>query len=570
MAIFKRNILILLFVLTGLKVFAQADYFADPVKIPIFLSGNFCELRPNHFHGGIDFKTQQRIGIPIYSAAEGFIYRIVVSPTGYGKAIYIEHPNGTSSVYAHLDRFREDIENYVQEEQYQRKSFAVDLTPAKNQFQFEKQELIAYGGNTGSSGGPHIHFEIRDSKTQDALNPLAYNFSVTDNVPPRIYSLVAYPISENSHINSSTSNRSFQTILSGGNYTIQPNVEIQAFGKIGFAIRANDFYDGSHNICGIYSAKMDVNGEEIFAYAFDRMPFSDTRYMNSHIDYELSITNGNRIHKLWRQPGNKLKIYHTDVNRGIIDIKDGESYNIVIAVTDIAGNKTNLSFRVKGVARNISRPVPEHVSFFTFDDDNMFRTPFFEILAPEGAFYDDFYFYYNVSPKTPGLFSKIHTVHKETEPIHHPVKIRLLTEGLPEGLIEKSFIGRISSNGNRSFTGGTLSNGWFEAEVRNFGKYAVMTDTIPPRISPLSIKDNNALTESNRIRFTISDNLAGIKSYEGTINGEWVLFEYDAKNRLLTYEFDENRLETGKRHSLVLTVKDNVNNTSIYEATFWK
>ena len=570
MTIFKRNTLILLFVLAGLKVFAQADYFADPVKIPIFLSGNFCELRPNRFHVGIDFKTQQRIGIPIYSAAEGFIYRIVVSPTGYGKAIYIEHPIGKSSVYAHLDKFREDIEKYVREEQYQRKSFAVDITPAKNQFQLEKQELIAYGGNTGSSGGPHLHFEIRDSKTQDALNPLAYNFSVTDNVLPRIYSLVAYPISENSHINASTSKINFQAVSSGTTYTLQQNAEIQAFGKIGFAIRANDFYDGSHNICGIYSASMYVNGEEIFAYTFDRMPFSDTRYMNSHIDYELSLTNGNRIHKLWRQPGNKLKIYHTDVNRGIINVKDGENYNIGITVSDIAGNKASLSFKVKGVARNISRPVPEHVSFFTFDDSNLFRTPFFEILAPEGAFYDDFYFNYSVSPKTPGFFSKIHTVHKEVEPIHHPVKIRLLTEGLPEELTEKSFIGRIIENGNRSYVGGSMSQGWFEAEVLTFGNYAVMTDSIPPRINPLSIKDNNALTESNRIRFTISDNLSGIKSYEGTINGEWALFEYDAKNRLLSYEIDKNRLETGKRHTLVLTVKDNVNNTATYEATFWK
>jgi hypothetical protein len=570
MTISKRNTLILIFVLAGLKVFAQVDYFANPVKIPIFLSGNFCELRPNHFHGGIDFKTQQRIGIPIYSAAEGFIYRIVVSPTGYGKAIYIEHPNGTSSVYAHLDRFREDIEEYVSEVQYRRKSFAVDLTPEKNQFQFEKQEFIAFGGNSGSSGGPHLHFEIRDSKTQDALNPLAYNFTVTDNVPPRIYSLVAYPIAENSHINSATSKRSFQAVSSGTNYTLPQNAEIQAFGKIGFAIRANDFYDGSHNICGIYSAQMKVNGEEIFAYAFDRMPFSDTRYMNSHIDYELSLSNGNRIHKLWRQPGNKLKIYQTDVNRGIIDVKDGESYTIEITVSDIAGNTASLNYQVKGVARDISRPVPEHVSFFTYDDDNLFRTPFFEILAQEGAFYDDFYFQYQVSQSTPDLFSKIHRVHRETEPIHLPVKIRVLTEGLPEELRDKAFIGRIGATGNRSYVGGSMSQGWFEAEVRSFGNYAVMTDTIPPRINPLSIKDNNALTESDRIRFTISDNLAGIKSYEGTINGEWVLFEYDAKNRLLSYEIDKNRLETGKRHTLVLTVKDNVNNTATYEATFWK
>jgi hypothetical protein len=570
MRIFERNTLILLFVLVGYKVFAQPGYYADPVQIPVFLSGNFCELRPNHFHGGIDIKIQQKIGLPIHSIADGYIYRIVVSPSGYGKALYIEHPNGTSSVYAHLDRFNERIEKYVREEQYKRKSFSVDLVPDKDLIRVKKEELIAYGGNSGSSGGPHLHFEIRDSKTQDALNPLAFNFSVTDNVPPRFYSLVAYPISENSHINSSATKRSFPAIPSGKNYTIPQNSGIQAFGKIGFAIRANDFYDGSHNICGIYSAQLKVDGEEIFAYTFDRMPFADTRYMNSHIDYEMSLTNGNRIHRMWRQPGNRLQIYHTDRNRGIIDVEDGKQYKIEITISDMEGNATTLVFQVQGTDRNIYRKLPESSHFFTYDDENSFRTPFFEIFAPVGSFYDDFYFRYNVTPRAPGLFSKSHHVHSETEPIHLPVKIRLLTEDLPQELLEKSFIGRISGGGGKSFVGGTYANGWFEADVRNFGTYAVMTDTIPPHIHPLSIKEKIALTETNRIRFTISDNLAGIKSYEGTIDGNWVLFEYDAKYRLLTYEIDPDRLELGKRHTLVLKVKDNVDNTATYEATFWK
>jgi len=570
MKIFRRNTLILFFVLAVLKVFAQYGYYADPVKIPIFLSGNFCELRPNHFHGGIDFKTEQRIGVPIYSAAEGFIYRIVVSPTGYGKALYIEHPNGTSSVYAHLDRFRNDIEKYVKDEQYHRQSFSLDIWPEKNLFTVEKQELIAFGGNSGSSAGPHLHFEIRDSETQDALNPLSFNFSVTDKTPPRIYNLVAYPLADNSHINASTSKRTFQLASPANNrYALTQGATIEAFGKIGFAIRANDYYDGSNNVCGIYDARMKVNGLEVFAFRFDRMPFSDTRYMNSHIDYEMSIS-GPRIHRLWRQPGNRLNIYYSDINRGIIDVEDGKTYDIEIVVSDLPGNKASLNFTVKGVDRNISRPPQLGTRFFTYDDDNLFRTPFFELMAPEGAFYDDFGFQYDVSEKTSDLFSKIHRVHRETEPIHYPVKIRILAEGLPPELQEKSFIGRIHPNGSRSYAGGKIMDGWFETEIRNFGNYAIMVDTIPPVITPLSIKDQNALTETGRIRFTIHDNLSGIKSYEGLINGEWALFEYDQKNRLITYIFDNERLEMGKRHTLVLTVTDNVGNISKYEATFWK
>lgn len=570
MLFFKSKALIILFVLAGFKVFAQPGFYSDPVKIPIFLSANFCELRSNHFHGGIDIKTQQRIGVPIYSAADGFIYRIVVSPTGYGRAIYIEHPNGTSSVYGHLHRFRDDIEEFVRNEQYKRKSFAVNLTLNKEQFPIKKEDFIAQGGNSGSSGGPHLHFEIRDSKTQDALNPLAYPFSVMDKTPPRIYNLVAYPVAENSHINSSTTKRNFTATPSGQNYGLGQNSEIEAFGPIAFAIRANDFYDGSNNVCGIYSAHLKVNGKEIFAYKFDRMPFSDTRYLNSHIDYEIAANQGSRIHRMWRLPGDRLKIYHTDINRGIINIEDGKSYNVEISIYDLEGNSARLNFQVKGAAREIARQPVESTAFFTYDDENIFRTPFLEIFAPVGAFYDDFYFNYEVSEQTKDLFSKIHRIHSESEPVHQPIRLKVLAEGLPDSLVQKSFIGMIDGKGRKSFVGGKFAQNRFETEVRSFGNYAVMTDTIPPQITPLSIKDNNAITETNRIRFTITDDLAGIKSYEGTINGEWVLFDYDAKNRMLTYEFDRERLELGKRHSLVLTVSDNVNNTSTYEATFWK
>jgi hypothetical protein len=567
---YRINTLILLFVLFCLQVFAQTGYYSDPIKIPIFLSGNFCELRPNHFHGGIDLKIQQKSGLPIHSVAEGFVSRIAVSPSGYGKVLYVEHPNGTTSVYAHLDGFSERIDKFIRDEQYSRKSFAVDIKPGKEDLIVEKDELIAFGGNSGSSEAPHLHFEIRDTPTQDALNPLAFNFNVTDHTPPKFFSLYAYPLTENSHVNASTSRKNFGISASGKDYILAQNAEIQAYGKIGFAIRANDFYDGSYNVCGVYAAQLTVNGEEIFAWSFDRMPFGDTRYMNSHIDYELSVTSGSRIHRLWRQPGNRLKIYNTDINRGELEVEDGKIYQVEINIRDIAGNATKLSFRVKGVQRNVSRTPPQHTRFFTYDEENLFRTPFFELFAPVGAFYDDLYFHYHVTPRRPGDFSKAHRLASETIPIHLPVKIRLLAEELPQESIKKSFIGRIHGNNGKSYAGGKYTEGWFETEIRAFGTYAIMTDTLPPVINPLSIRERNTLTESGRIRFTIGDNLAGIKSYEGTIDGNWVLFEYDAKYRLLTYEFDPERLELGKRHNLVLTVTDNVDNISTYEATFWK
>lgn len=566
---FHKNIYFLLFVFFSLKVSAQNETFSYPVKIPVFLSANFCELRPNHFHGGIDIKTEQRIGVPMYAAMEGFIYRIVVSPGGYGNALYIEHPNGKSTVYAHLDRFRDDIQAYVKEEQYRQKSFAVDLAPDKEMFVVKKEELIAFGGNSGSSGGPHLHFEIRDTPTQDALNPLAFYPEIRDNIAPRVYSVTVYPLSDNGHVNFASFPRKYQTVASGNNYSLSQAPEISVFGRIGISVNANDFYDGSHNPCGIYSAELKVDDNLIFAYTFDRMPFGDTRYMNSHIDYAESVERGTRMHRMWRLPGNKLKIYRQDLTDGTIDIADGESKKLELVLADLAGNKSTVRFTLKGIFREIQKPIIANSRFFPYDEENYIVTPELEFFAPEGAFYDDFYCRYDSLPKSVSTYSAIHKIHNDGTPVHDAVSIRIKTSGLPEHLIEKAFIAKISENGYRSFVGGTYNNGWFSTETRTLGSFAVIADTIPPVINPLSIK-NNSLTESSRIRFTISDNLSGIKSYEGTINGDWVLFEYDAKNRMLVYHIDSARLTLGKRHQLVLRVTDNAGNLSTYEANFWK
>lgn len=565
----KHIYTVFFFVFLSLPIAAQEIVYTPPLRIPLLLSANFCELRTGHFHAGVDFKTQQRIGLPVYSIADGHIYRILVSPSGYGRALYIEHPNGESSLYGHLDRFNDEIESYIKTEQYRRQSFAVNLTPEAGTLKVEQGELIGYGGNSGNSLGPHLHFEIRDSQTQDALNPLAYGFDVADNTPPRIYSLMVYPLCENSHVNFSENAKKYALTSAGNSYRISSDQPIPVFGKTGFAIHANDFYDLSHNICGIYSAKLFVDNREVFSYVFDRMPFGETRFMNSHIDYRESVTARNMIHRLFREPGNKLHIYQNEVERGIVEVNDGEIRDIRIEVDDLAGNKVILTFQLKGSFREIQRTIPESTRFFTFDEDNFLQTPWIEFYAPEGAFYDDFYFKYDVSQPAPDLFSKVHHLHSETVPIHKAVKLRILSENLPDSLSQKSFIGKISNSGRRSYVGSRKTGDWFETEIRSFGNYAVMTDTIPPRIVSLSIQDST-LTDKNKIRFTISDNLAGIKKYEGFIDDNWVLFEFDAKNNLLFHIFDETVTEMDKTHTFKLKVIDNVNNVSVYETTFFR
>ncbi len=229
--------------------YAQNEYYSSPVKIPILLSGNFAELRSNHFHSGIDIKTQGVTGFPIYSVADGFVSRIVVSPTGYGNALYINHPNGTTTVYGHLQSFRDDIAEYVKENQYLQKSFKVDLKVLPGEFQIKKDDIIAKSGNSGSSGGPHLHFEIRDTKSENPLNPLKYNFDIKDTIPPKILSLMITPLSDDSYVIDDTRKRRFPIVFYNGKYHIKNNPAVPVYGEIGFAIETNDYLNGSWNKC---------------------------------------------------------------------------------------------------------------------------------------------------------------------------------------------------------------------------------------------------------------------------------------------------------------------------------
>lgn len=222
---------------------AQEAYYTDPLKIPLLLSGSFAELRSNHFHSGIDIKTQGVTGLPVYAVADGAVSRIVVSPTGYGNALYIDHPNGTTSVYGHLLRFSPEIQNYVKDKQYEKQSFKVDLKVPSYLFKVKKDEEIAKSGNSGSSGGPHLHFEIRDTKSEEPLNPLEYGFSVVDNTPPKIFSLLVVPLSDTSTVNQQRTEKSYPVVFYDGKYHLKNNPIIPAYGEIGFAIQANDYFD---------------------------------------------------------------------------------------------------------------------------------------------------------------------------------------------------------------------------------------------------------------------------------------------------------------------------------------
>ena len=566
-----RKILLFFALLGSIFAIGQNGYYASPVKIPLLLSGSFAELRSNHFHSGIDIKTQGVTGIPIYVVADGFISRISVSSIGFGNALYIDHANGTTTVYGHLESFRGDIAKYVKENQYRQKSFKVDLKVLPKEFPLKKGDGIAKSGNSGSSGGPHLHFEIRDTKSEEPLNPLKYDFDIKDGIPPKVFSLMMIPLSNDSYVIDDNRKRRFPIVFYDGKYHIKNNPTVSVYGEIGFAIETNDYFDNSLNKCGIYSLQLTIDDELYFSHQLDRFSFDESRYINSLIDYETYINLKRRFQKTWVEPGNKLSTYNYLKGNGAFNASGNKIHQVKIQLKDTYGNTSMLEFKVVSKPAKITQTQKTFDKEFRYERENKFETKDFQLNIPQGALYDNLDFEYKTLPHALGYFSEIHVIHKNTVPLHKSANIKIQTKSLPQNLESKALIVNIDDKTGKFWAaGGNFEKGWINSSIRTFGNYAVRVDTIPPNIKPLSIQTNNKLTESNQIRFKISDDLAGIEKIKGFLDGKWALFEYDAKNNLITHKFDKERFDFNKNHQLRLTVSDYKNNVTTYEATFWK
>ncbi len=566
-----KYFLFLIFTVFVVKLPAQDNYYTSPVKIPIFLSGTFAELRSNHFHSGIDIKTQKKTGYPVHSVADGFVSRVAVSPSGFGNALYIDHPNGTTSVYAHLGSFREDIKSYIKEMQYEKKSFRIDEKISENLFNVRQDEVIAKSGNSGSSGGPHLHFEIRDTKSEEPLNPLQYNFPVTDNIAPKLYSIMVVPLNEFSHVDYNPVKKIYPVVFTDGKNQLHETAVIPVYGEIGIAIEANDFLDGSANRCGIYSMKVWFDGELYSSIQMNRFSFNQTRYVNSYIDYEEYVTNRRRFQKSWIEPGNRLGIYNDTQQGGHLKMTDGNYHPVKIELKDLYGNTSILEFDLVSRYRKILRAEPQFSKYLRYDRINEFENGKIKIEFPKEVFYDDLKFTYKEMPVINPLLSSVHVIHNETVPLHDNVLLSIKAENINKKLQDKVLLVKVDTiSGIYSTAGGIYNKGWVTGPIRSFGNYAIAVDTIPPVILPQSFKSDGELSESARIRFVINDELSGVKAYEGILDGKWALFEYDIKTNSIVHYFDTERFEFGKRHQLILTVTDNKENKSTYEASFWK
>ena len=567
-----KAVFINLFIVCSLSAFSQDNkLFISPVKIPISLSANFGELRSNSFHAGIDFRTQGVTGKEIVAAADGYVYRISVSPTGYGKAIYLKHPNGYSTVYGHLERFDAEIERYVKIRQYQQKSFAVNLFPPDGFFEYEQGEIIGYSGNTGSSSGPHLHFEIRKSDNEEPINPLHFDFGVRDNVRPILEQLFIYPLSNTTSINGRNSVTQFNVAAGGGgNYHIPAGNNIVISGKAGFGIRAHDLLSDSNNKCGVYSIELVIDDRTVYKFVMNEFLFTETRYINSHIDYETFIRNRIHVQKAFVLPNDRLRTYSNLVNKGVFNFNGDGTHRVTFNVTDVHGNKSTLSFNVKSAPESnikVAENSASNVTVMPFGRQNRFVAENVRVTIPANSLYDTLRFQYNRTPRTGRMLSDIHQISTKFIPVHRSYTLSIKPDVIVAGKESKMLIMNVDGNRNSPLNS-VWEAGYLTAQPTVFGDFCIGIDTIPPTITPTGFAAGNNFTGRREMRIKITDNLSGIKSYEPEINGSWALFEYDQKNDMLIYQFDKDRIPQGSQHNLTLRVSDNKDNISVYRTTF--
>ncbi|MFZ4521447.1 MAG: M23 family metallopeptidase [Bacteroidales bacterium] len=571
-----RNIRLafLLLMLMGPAMIAMAqqqypkNYFRSPVNFPVSLAGSFGEIRRNHFHSGIDIRTEGVQGKPVYAIADGFVSRVNVSPGGFGKALYLTHPNGYTSLYGHLRNYAGAIAAYVKAQQVKRESFAFDMEVPEGVLKVKKGDLIAYSGNSGASGGPHVHFEIRDAKTQEIIDPINFGFMKADGIPPMITWVKIFPFGDNAMVNFSDKAVLIPVTGSKGSFRLKMADTVKVSGNIIFGIETSDHAEGGLKT-GVHAIDLTVDGVKVFSQNIERFAFAETRYVNSLMDYPAFLQNKRKIQRSYVAPNNKLSVYYDVKNRGILNFVDSKAHKIHYVVKDAFGNSATLVFYVRshppantgGRAKNRDR---DGVQLFTYKSDNHFERPGVKFEVPSAAIYDDLPFEYSVTPPVMGSYASVHHLQNQYTPLHTWCTLKIKAENLPKNLESKAVIVAVSPGNKFSSKGGAFENGWVSVQIRDFGNYSISVDTEPPAIKVINIFPNKKVSKQSSIMVKISDNLSGIKTYRGTLNGKWILMDYDEKNRLLTYAFDE-MMKPGK-NIFVLTVTDAVGNSSRYEA----
>ena len=540
-------------------------YFRKALNIPADASGNFGELRSTHFHAGDDYRTQQRIGLPLHAAADGYVSRIRVQIGGGGNSVYITHPNGYTSVYLHMDHFNAALTKLVRAAQYKQKRFDVDLEVEPGTLTLKQGEYFGNAGNTGGSAGPHLHFEIRDSKTQHPLNPQLFGLRFTDNSYPSISSILVYDLN-NTVFDEHTPRRPITVKAAGkGVYTLNQSAPIQVNGKFGLGINTIDHHRAGGFRQGVYSIELFIDNKPVSTVVFEELDYNTSGGILSYIDYPYWLTNKAKIQKSFKDPGNPIEIFRDLENNGVLTLNDNKVHEAKYVVKDVAGHSSSLSFKIQNTTATAKAAQKlRGVTLFAYKQDNNFQKPDLQLQMPKGVLYTDLDFQYSKAAQPKDGYSPVHRVHNKFTPLFSSYNLRIKPSNLPEHLHDKALIASLEHGSE----GGWYENGWVTVNTKNFGNFYVTVDTVAPSITPRNLSNGKHIGNQKQLDFTIHDEFSGIQSFDGYIDGEWVLMEYDSKNRHLWHRLNP-ALSSGS-HSFKLVVKDWKDNEKVYQAKFVK
>lgn len=559
---FVLALLLFPFFLHGQGIYPQ-DVFQSPLAIPLDISGSFGELRSNHFHSGLDFKTSGVEGLPVYATGDGYVSRIKISPFGYGKAIYITHPNGYTSVYGHLQKANGAIQELIKKKQYQEQSFEVEMYLYPTELPVKKGDVIAFSGNTGGSGAPHLHFEFRDTKSEQIINPMHFGFKkiIKDERKPIIQGIVVYPLDSTTVNNAQKPiNISFNK-QSDGTYL---STKVKANGRIAFGINAYDYCTNAYNKNGLYKVKAYLNGVLQYQYGFDTFAFDESRYINNFIDYERFHDMGQRVQKLFELNNYPLSIVAGNAKDGTLKIVPNANYTYRVELYDFHQNKIELIIPIEYAVQptTIKKTVQKTPYLVKAKTESIFEKGNVTVYVPENAFYANFYMNFDVN-------NDVVTLHDDSVPVHKNITLTFNdVSGLTEEQLSKTYIATLDGY-KLDFNKTTRKGNSFSTKIKTLGKYKLAQDSIPPRIYNVNFVEGKTLKDQKTISVSVADLHSDIASYSAFLNGKWILMEYDYKTKRLTHNLEDAIYVEG-RNDFKITVTDSLQNSATFESYFYK
>ena len=579
----QRHILIRLYFALALTLTHTAShaqrldpsYYDYPLRnVAGYYSANFGEMRPNHFHSGTDFKTDGVEGKPVVAAADGYVSRVLHSPSGYGLALYINHPNGTMTVYGHLSSFRKDIAEFVYNERHRLKRSKIDVACKPNQFIVRRGEEIARSGNTGSSQGPHLHYEIRDLRSQKTLNIIAQGVvKPKDRISPYIMKLHYIEIDSVRGVAIHAPRKTYSVGKTGDNtYRLRSSTPIKVGRRGYFVVETSDRKDDCANTYGVYNMVAKIDGSKYFEYRNDGFTFDLSRYCNAVSYYPIQRNTRNEAMRVAAMPGGTKYFYPTAKNRGIIGCRDGEKRNVEFLITDDCGNTSQFEFEIEGKADSecFKGELDNNAVIAHYNDDFTHKLDdSFGIMIPKGALYESIAIDIkrsDITPKTDStvvILSPAYSVHDADTPLHKSMTI-IFNNSVNGVLQPHTTMALVGNNGNVSYVGGRYRHNRHVAQTSSFGTYCLVADIAAPHIRP-NFKMGEDCSSRRNISFRLSDNFSGISSYIATIDGRWVAIDY-AKGRA-TIDLNAENISGGKEHIIELKVTDSCGNRTVWSGT---